>query len=169
MTSRILIGSSAAILLYLGSVHLAYTLLTHKFNPTERQPESAMKHVAPRISNEMTMWKAWLGFNVSHSMGLLLFGLIYGYMVVYRWEVLRTSYFLAGTGLLMLVGYVVLPASSGSRHLSLGSRGRRCSTFSDLLMRLPGLKATNNLQPLFLHLGFNQRRTAKLNREIEMI
>jgi hypothetical protein len=108
MTSRILIGSSAVIFLYLGSVHLAYTLLIHKFNPTEGQLESAMKQVAPRISNEMTMGKAWMGFNVSHSMGLLLFGLIYGYMVVYRWEVLRTSYFLVGTGLLMLVGYVVL-------------------------------------------------------------
>ena len=47
-----------------------------------------------------------MGFNVSHSMGLLLFGLIYGYMVVCRWE--RTSYFPAGTGSLMLAGYVVL-------------------------------------------------------------
>jgi hypothetical protein len=108
VTSRILIGSAAAILLYLASVHLAYTFLTHKLSPTEGQLEASMKQVAPRISSEMTMWKAWLGFNVSHSMGLLLFGLIYGYMVVYRWEVLHTSYFLAGTGLLMLVGYVVL-------------------------------------------------------------
>ena len=108
MTSRILIGSSAVILLYLGSVHLAYTLLSHQFSPADRQLETSMKQVAPRISSEMTMWKAWVGFNLSHSMGLLLFGLIYGYMVVYRWEVLRTSYFLAGTGLLMLVGYVVL-------------------------------------------------------------
>jgi hypothetical protein len=107
MTSRILIGF-AAILLYLGSAHLACTLLTHTFHPTEGQLETAMKQVGPRISSEMTMWKAWMGFNVSHSMGLLLFGLIYGYMDVYRWEVLRTSYFLAGTGLLMLVGYVVL-------------------------------------------------------------
>jgi len=82
MTSRILIGSSAVILLYLGSLHLAYTLLTHKFSPTEGQLETSMKQVAPRISGEMTMWKGWMGFNVSHSMGLLLFGLIYGYMVV---------------------------------------------------------------------------------------
>ena len=108
MTSRILIGSSAVILLYLGSVHLAYTLLSHQFSPADRQLETSMKQVAPRISGEMTMWKAWVGFNLSHSMGLLLFGLIYGYMVVYRWEVLRTSYFLAGTGLLTLLGYVVL-------------------------------------------------------------
>jgi hypothetical protein len=108
MTSRILIGSSAAILLYLGGVHLAYTFLTHKFSPAERPLELSMKQVAPRISSETTMWKAWKGFNVSHSMGLLLFALIYGYLVVYRWEVLHRSYFLAGTGLLMLLGYVVL-------------------------------------------------------------
>ena len=107
MISRILIGSSAAILLYLGSIHLAYTLLTHNFSPTQAQLETSMKQVAPRISSETTMWKAWMGFNVSHSMGLLLFGLIYGYLVVYRWEVLHASYFLAGSGLLMLAGYVV--------------------------------------------------------------
>jgi len=82
MTSRILIGSPAVILLYLGSVHLAYTLLTHKFSPTVGQLESSDETGAPRICNEMTMWKARMGFNVSHSMGLLLFGLIYGYMVV---------------------------------------------------------------------------------------
>ena len=107
MTSRILIGSAAAILLYLGSVHLAYTFWTHNFSPIDRPLEMSMKQIAPRISSETTMWKAWTGFNVSHSMGLLLFALIYGYLVVYRWEVLHTSYFLAGTGLLVLAVYVV--------------------------------------------------------------
>ena len=67
-----------------------------------------MKRVVPRISSGTTMWKAWVGFNVSHSMGLMLFGLIYGYLTVYHWEVLRRSYFLSGLGLLVLVGYVVL-------------------------------------------------------------
>ena len=33
-----------------------------------------MKKVAPRISGDMTMWKAWIGFHVSHSIGLMLFG-----------------------------------------------------------------------------------------------
>jgi len=108
MTPRILIGSSVAILLYLGSIHLACTLLTHKFSPAEGQVETSMKLVAPRISGETTMWRAWMGFNVSHSMGLLLFGVIYGYMVVCRWEVLHTSYFLAGAGLLMLAAYVAV-------------------------------------------------------------
>ncbi|HWY69884.1 MAG TPA: hypothetical protein VNX88_14530 [Terriglobales bacterium] len=108
MISRILIGASAAMILYLGSVHLEYTFFTHNFSPTEEQLETAMKQVPPRISSEMTMWKAWIGFNVSHSIALILFGLLYGYLVVCQWEVLRKSYFLIGLGLLVLVAYVVL-------------------------------------------------------------
>lgn len=108
MISRILIGACAAIILFLGSVHLAYTFLTHKFSPTEGQLEAAMKQAAPRISSDMTMWKAWIGFHASHSMGLMLFGLIYGYLTACRWEMLLHSYYLAGLGLLVLVAYIVL-------------------------------------------------------------
>ena len=95
MISRILIGACATIILFLGSVHLAYTFFTHKFSPSQGQLESAMKQVAPRVSSDMTMWKAWIGFHLSHSMGLMLFGLIYGYLAVCRWDVLQKSYFLA--------------------------------------------------------------------------
>ena len=95
-------------MLFLGGMHLAYTFFTHKFRPTEGHLETAMKQVAPRISGDMTMWKAWIGFHASHSMGLMLFGLIYGYLAVCRWDVLQRAYFLAALGLLVLVGYVVL-------------------------------------------------------------
>ncbi len=82
MISRILISACVTIILFLGSVHLAYPFFTHKFSPTEGHLETAMKQVAPRISGETTMWKAWIGFHVSHSMGLILFGLIFGYLAV---------------------------------------------------------------------------------------
>ena len=108
MISRILICACAAIILFLGSVHLVCTFFTHKFNPTGGQLEADMKKVAPRISGDMTMWKAWIGFHVSHSMGLMLFGLIYGYLAVYRWEVLQRSYFLGGLGLVVLLAYMLL-------------------------------------------------------------
>ena len=108
MISRILISACAAIILFFGSVHLAFTFFTDQLTPVEGQMETAMKRVVPRISSGTTMWKAWVGFNVSHSMGLMSFGLIYGYLTVYQWEVLRRSYFLSGLGLLVLVGYVVL-------------------------------------------------------------
>jgi len=108
MISRILISASAGIILFFGSVHLAYTFLTHKFSPTEKQLETAMKQVAPRISREATMWKVWIGIHVSHSMGLVMFGLIYGYLALSRWDVLLRSHFLMGLGLLWLVGYILL-------------------------------------------------------------
>ena len=108
MIPRILISACAAITLYFGSVHLELTFFTDQLTPVDGQLETAMKHVAAHISSETTMWKTWVGFNVSHSMGLMLFGLIYGYLTVYQWEVLRRSYFLSGLGLLVLVGYVVL-------------------------------------------------------------
>src|SRR5262245_28612922 len=106
MISRILISTCAAIILFLGGVHLAYTFFTHKFSPTEPELEAAMRQVAPRISSETTRWKTWIGVHISHSMGLLLFGLLHGYLALCRWEVLQRSHFLAGLGLLVLVGYI---------------------------------------------------------------
>jgi hypothetical protein len=108
MISRLLLAASAAIILFLGSVHLAYTMFTQKFSPTDGQLEIAMKHTPVVISRQTTMWNAWIGFHFSHSIALILFGLMYGYLVICRWEVLHRSYFLAILGLLFLLAYVVL-------------------------------------------------------------
>ena len=62
MISRILIGACAAIILFFGSVHLAYTFFTDKLTPVDGQLEAAMKHVAGRISGQTTMSKTWVGF-----------------------------------------------------------------------------------------------------------
>jgi hypothetical protein len=108
MISRILLCASAAIILFLGGVHLVYTAFTHKLDPTEGQVETAMRRTPMRISAQTTMRDAWIGFNFSHSLGLILFGLVFGYLVICRWEVLHRSYFLTILGLLVLLAYVVL-------------------------------------------------------------
>jgi hypothetical protein len=36
------------------------------------------------------MWKAWVGFNASHSYGAILFGLVYGYLASMSSEVVFT-------------------------------------------------------------------------------
>ena len=108
MISRLLVAASAAIILYLGSVHLAYTMFTQNFSPTDGQLEIAMKHTPMVISRQTTMWNASIGFHFSHSIALILFGLLYGYLVICRWEVLHRSCFLAILGLLFLSAYVVL-------------------------------------------------------------
>jgi hypothetical protein len=82
--------------------------LTHKFSPTEKQLETAMKQVAPHVSGETTMWKVWIGIHVSHSLDLVLFALVYGYLAQCRWDVLLRSHCLIGLGLLWLVEYILL-------------------------------------------------------------
>ena len=49
-----------------------------------------------------------IGIDVQSQHGFVLFGLIYGYLGLYPWEVLLRSHFLIGLGLLWLVGYILL-------------------------------------------------------------
>ena len=67
-----------------------------------------MERVSPVISEQTTMWKAWVGFNASHSMGAMLFGLVYGYLSVFETRLLFESAFLTTVGLVMLVGLFML-------------------------------------------------------------
>ena len=54
------------------------------------------------------MWRCWVGFNATHSMALLLFGLVFGFLALAHGEVLFHSPFLLVVGLAMLAGLVVL-------------------------------------------------------------
>ena len=52
--------------------------------------------------------RAWVGFNASHSMGLILFGLVFGFLALAHGQLLFQSPFLLVVGLAMLGGFVVL-------------------------------------------------------------
>ncbi len=54
------------------------------------------------------MWRAWVGFNASHSMGAILFGLIYGFLAIAHSRLLFQSPFLLIVGLAMLGGFFAL-------------------------------------------------------------
>ena len=49
-----------------------------------------------------------MGFNASHSMGLILFGLVFGFLALAHGRLLFQSPFLLVVGLAMLGGFVVL-------------------------------------------------------------
>jgi hypothetical protein len=108
MLAMILIATSAGVILILGSVHLLYTYVGPKLLPRKRDVLSAMKEDSPVISSETSMWKAWIGFNASHSMGAILFGLVYGYLALFHSELLFDSWYLLGVGAAMLTGLLVL-------------------------------------------------------------
>ena len=67
-----------------------------------------MEEVAAVISSETTMWKAWVGFNASHSIGAILFGAVYAYLALLHPAFLAASSFLLALGLATLCGYLAL-------------------------------------------------------------
>lgn len=106
----LLVAASAAIIFSLGALHLAFTFRGPKLLPRDRELIVRMQAVSPVISGETTMWKAWIGFNASHSFGALLFGAVYGYLALAQGVLLFHSPFLLLTGLALLGGYVFLGA-----------------------------------------------------------
>jgi hypothetical protein len=99
---------SASIIFTLGAVHLVYTFWGPKLTPREPALQISMSQISPVITKETTMWRCWVGFNASHSMGLMLFGLVFGFLALAHGQLLFQSAFLLMVGLAMLVGCVVL-------------------------------------------------------------
>ena len=100
--------ASAGIILLLGVIHLVYTFYGKKLTPRDPALQAAMRQVSPVLTRATTMWKTWVGFNASHSMGAMLFGLIYGYLALAHEALLFRSPYLLAVGLAMLGGWVVL-------------------------------------------------------------
>jgi len=54
------------------------------------------------------MWRAGVGFHASHALGIIFFGLLYGYLALAERDFLIRSPFLVVPGALVLLGYVFL-------------------------------------------------------------
>jgi hypothetical protein len=103
-----LLAACAFIILALGVTHLLYTFRGNKLYPRDAALHARLQEVSPVISRETTMWKAWVGFNASHSYGAILFALVYGYLGLVHSSLLFGSPFLLSVGLLLLGGYAFL-------------------------------------------------------------
>ena len=108
MAAKLLMVLSAGIIFTLGAIHLIYTFYGPQLTPRDPALQISMSQVSPVISKETTMWRCWVGFNATHSMALLLFGLVFGFLALAHGEVLFRSPFLLVVGLAMLAGLVVL-------------------------------------------------------------
>lgn len=104
----VLIGISATIILALGTLHLVYTFRGRKLHPLADATVQAMRTDRMRITDETTVWNAWIGFNASHSMAAILFGLVFGYLATSQPVMLRQSVFLQAVGVVFLAGLAVL-------------------------------------------------------------
>lgn len=76
MLAQYLWISGSLIFLLLGIAHLRLTFTGTKLFPKDNSTMEAMKQTQLRITKETTIWKAWTGFNASHSAGAIFFGAV---------------------------------------------------------------------------------------------
>ena len=82
----VIIGSVIYVLL--GLLHGFYTLQDVRrpryLAPRNTELLNAMRESAVILDAEINLWRAWLGFNFSHSLGLLMFGGAFLYIGVFH-------------------------------------------------------------------------------------
>jgi hypothetical protein len=76
---RFLLDFGGGILVLMGSLHAVYTFLDirrpRRLIPQDPDVALAMTASSLRMSRGgTTMWRAWVGFNFSHSLGVIFFG-----------------------------------------------------------------------------------------------
>src|SRR6516165_2826190 len=108
LAAKILMVLRASIVFTLGVAHLLYTFWGPMLTPRDPALQVSMSQIAPVMTKETTMWLCWVGFDASHSRGLILFGLRFGFLALAHGQLLFQSPFLLVVGLAMLGGFVVL-------------------------------------------------------------
>src|SRR5262245_60965706 len=106
--SKLLWLSGSAIFIVLGTVHLFYIFFTTKLHPRDAGATDAMKGSPLRLSQETTIWKAWIGFNASHGAGLVFIGTINIILAVEDFSLIANSFFLSLCTLLVSLFYLWL-------------------------------------------------------------
>ena len=84
---RYLFVAGAVPFLLLGLLHIVYSILDER-KPRRivpRDPELAERMLADTLilTRQTTVWRAWIGFNISHGLGVVLFAgaVLYGAIV----------------------------------------------------------------------------------------
>ena len=108
IVAALLVVASAGIVLALGLIHLLYTLRGRNLEPRDANLLRSMMQAHPVITRGTTMWRAWVGFNATHSLGLILFALVYGYLALAAPRLLMVPGFLGIVGLVALLAYAVV-------------------------------------------------------------
>ena len=96
------------VIAFLGSMHLYYTFFSNKFSSRNEKMVEEMKTSFPNLTKETTIWKAWIGFNASHSSGAMFIGLINIYLASYYFPILHQDHFFFLFNILTIVFYAWL-------------------------------------------------------------
>ena len=90
----------------LGVIHLMYTFFSDKFSSRNDDLVKAMKSSSIILSNETTVWKAWIGFNASHSAGAIFIGIVNIHLALFYFELF--GFFLFSINIITVLFYLWL-------------------------------------------------------------
>jgi hypothetical protein len=104
--------SGSAIFVVLGLAHGLLTLRDlaspRSFTPTDPAVRDAMAKAPLAFAPQTTVWQSWLGFNLSHSLGLLVFGAVFGAVALRDFAWLQANPFLRFTPVAVSLVYAIL-------------------------------------------------------------
>ncbi|MEM6302574.1 MAG: hypothetical protein AAF991_02910 [Pseudomonadota bacterium] len=100
--------AAASIFGLLGFLHLVYTLFSDKFHAYDPAVNEAMESSSLILSRDINMWRAWIGFNASHSVGAIMIAAIYVPLALNHLDLLKTSVWFSVFPAVLGVCYVVL-------------------------------------------------------------
>ncbi len=108
MLSKILWLTGSAIFFILGVIHFYYTFFTTKFDPRNKNVAHEMENSPMRLTDETTMWKAWTGFNASHSASAIFIGLVNIFLAIKYFYVIEDSFLFSFLTIVTSVFYMWL-------------------------------------------------------------
>ena len=108
LIASVLMVAAAAIPLVLGGLHLLLTWHGPKLTPTDPAVTEAMRGTSAQLNPTTNMWRLWVGFNASHGIGAVQYGLVFGTLAITVPEVLFTSWPLMIVAIAVPVAYLLV-------------------------------------------------------------
>jgi hypothetical protein len=110
--AQFLVISGAFIFLILGIFHGVLTLQDLRdprtFTPPDEALRLAMQNSSIAIHPQTNLWKAWLGFNLSHSLGLIVFGGAFVAIGLFHFFAFAQILWLQGCATLISTAYLLM-------------------------------------------------------------
>jgi hypothetical protein len=92
---RYLFIAGAIPFLLLGILHIVYTFMDdehpRRIVPRDRELTERMRTATLVLTRETTVWRAWIGFNLSHGLGIVVFAGAVTYGAAFHFEAVRRA------------------------------------------------------------------------------
>jgi len=111
-TAQSLIEIGGLLLALMGGSHAAVSVADdwrpRQFAPLNDEVRYQMSDTSVRFSRRMNMWRSWIGFNISHGLGVFSFGVTYVLIAIYGFSLLVAFKPLMLLGVIVSLSYFLL-------------------------------------------------------------